>query len=91
MPTYRSFQISASKVRSAGKEQDHVIQEDVVKAHNIEKTEEDARQAEIKVEKNQRIIFPQNSAFNQSCSGSLLYEPPKNDRVASIVLSGKEH
>ena len=78
-------------MRSGGKEQDHVIQEDVVKAHNIEKAEEDARRAEIKVEKNQRIIFPQNSAFNQSCSGSLPYTTLKNVRVARIVLRGKEH
>ena len=61
------FQVPVRKVRNGGKEQDQVIRHDVVMAGKIEKVEEDTRQAEKKVQKNQRIIYSTNSAFNQFC------------------------
>ena len=67
LSTNRTFQVSVRKVRSGGKKQDQVIRQDVVMAGNIEKVEEDARQADKKVQKNQRVIYSTNSAFVQFC------------------------
>ena len=67
LSTNRTFQVSVRKVRSGGKKQDQVIRQDVVMAGNIEKVEEDARQADKKVQKNQRVIYSANSAFVQFC------------------------
>ena len=53
--TYRTFQVSARKVRSGTKEQDQ-DQNAVVMADDIEKVEEDARQAENKVQKKWLLI-----------------------------------
>ena len=68
MSTCRSFQVSARKVRSGGKEQDQVIQEAVDMAFNIEKAEEDARQADNKYERNIGLFFPQNFALSSTLS-----------------------
>ena len=62
LSTYRTFQVPARNVRSGGKGQDQ-DQEAVVVANNIEKVEEDARQAEKKG-RNKGLIIPQNFAFH---------------------------
>ena len=56
LSTYRTFQISARKVRSGGKGKNQ-DQEAVVMADTTEKVEEDARPAENKVRKKQRIKY----------------------------------
>ena len=70
-------------MRNGGKEQDQVIRQDVVMAGNIEKVEEDARQDEKKVQKNQRTIYSTNFAFNQFCPP---YKAVKKGPASYIVL-----
>ena len=62
LATYRTFQVLGRKVRSGGKGQNQGMKA-VVMADNIE-VEEDARPAENKVRKKQRINYiQQNSVF----------------------------
>ena len=49
-------------MKSGGKEQDQ-DQKAIFMVDNIEKVEQDARQAENKVQKNKRLFIPQNYAF----------------------------